>query len=269
MAQFFIPREHGAIAMLLTPFFAAAILLRHLYWPEIFALLAIAASFTIKDSLVVIARQRFVWKQRHAEMRDAVRVAGILAAVLLACGAALILAQGWQGWVPFLVVAAAFSVLAVVVNVRNRQRSEWFQIASAGALSATSLVVCFAATGRIPEWCWLLWVLCTLQSASGILVVHSRIEARIAARGAGKGNPSRRSALVAQAVLILVAVVFAAVQRFWIAAALLLIAGCYLVDLRRQKDPASLQKPLKMVGLQSLAQSILYAAIVMVGLWRG
>src|SRR5579871_4902902 len=110
MAQFFIPREHGATAMLLTPFFGAAILLRDVYWPELFALLAIAASFAIKDPLVVLARQRFLWKQAHPETRDAKRAAAILAAILLTCGAALITERGWQPWIPFIAAAGAFTI---------------------------------------------------------------------------------------------------------------------------------------------------------------
>ena len=36
-AQVSLPREHGATAMLLAPFFAAAILLKGVYWPELVA----------------------------------------------------------------------------------------------------------------------------------------------------------------------------------------------------------------------------------------
>src|SRR4051812_12641188 len=93
--QFLIPREHGATAMLLTPFCAAAILLRQFYWQELVALTAIAASLAIKDSLVVIARQRFVWKQPHAETGNAKRAATLLGTILLACAAALALVRGW------------------------------------------------------------------------------------------------------------------------------------------------------------------------------
>jgi len=138
----FIPREHGATAMLLTPFFAAAILLRQVYWPELVALLAIACAFAIKDPLVVIARQRFVWKQEHAETKLAKESAVVESLLLVACGIALVLARDWRPFMPLFLGAGAFTVLAVTLNVRNRQRSEWFQVASAVALSATSLTAC-------------------------------------------------------------------------------------------------------------------------------
>ena len=55
--------------MLLTPFFCAALLLRQVRWTELIALVAIVFAFAIKDPLVVVARQRMVWKQEHAETR--------------------------------------------------------------------------------------------------------------------------------------------------------------------------------------------------------
>ena len=68
-------------------------------------------------------------------------------------------------------------------------------------------------------------------------------------------------------MLLIAAVCFAFFSRFWIAAALLLAASGYLLELGRQKDAASLQMPLHRVGQQALALSILYALLVVVGLW--
>lgn len=265
----FLPREHGATAMLLTPFFAAAILLRRLYWPELVALLAIACAFAIKDPLVVMARQRFVWKQEHPETKAAKKSVLIELVFLAACGLVLILVRDWRRFLPLFLGAGAFTVLAVTLNVQNRQRSEWFQVTSAVALSATSLAACLAAEGAIPSWCWLLWMLCALQAAAGIFVVHARLDARIAAR---KGQPppveNRRAAFLCQAVLIAAAVVFGITGRPWISATLLIAGIAYLADLRRQKSASSLQMPLKKVGLQALGLSITYALVLVVGLWQ-
>lgn len=267
-AQVFIPREHGATAMLLTPFFAAAILLRRLYWPELVALIAIACAFAIKDPLVVMARQRFIWKQEHPESRPARKSVIIEFLLLAASGLVLILVRDWRPFVPLFLGAGAFTVLAVALNVKNRQRSEWFQVASAVALSSTSLAACLAAEGAIPRWCWLLWILCALQAAAGIFVVHARLDARIAARK-GKNPPAenRRAAYLSQAMLIAAALCFAAAGRLWISAALGIAAIAYLADLGRQRHASSLQMPLKQVGLQALGLSITYALAVIVGLW--
>jgi hypothetical protein len=264
----FIPREHGATAMLLTPFVCAALLVRQVRWLELVALVAILGAFAIKDPLVVIVRQRMVWKQEHAETRIAQRWAGVELMVLALCGIALLLAGDWRWYSLLFLGAGAFTVLAVMVNVRNKQRSEWFQVASAAALTATSLAACLAVQGSIPGWCWSLWLLCALQAAAGIFVVHSRLDARIAARKGAIGvTGSRRAAFISQGVLVIAAVGFALFSRLWIAAALALAASGYLWELRRQKDAASLQMPLQTVGQQALALAIVYGLFVVIGLW--
>jgi len=268
-AQVFVPREHGATAMLLTPFFAAAILLRRASWLEIVALIAIVCAFAIKDPLVVIARQRFVWKNMHPETRAAKRSAVAESLLLAACGVLLMLFRDWRPFLLLFLGAGTFTVLAVTLNVRNRQRSEWFQVASAVELSATCLAACLSAQGLVPGWCGLLWFLCALQATTGIFVVHSRLDARIAAR---KDLPvaiaNGRAAFLCLAVLVVVATVFLFVARFWIAGALLLAAVGYFAELRRQTNPESLKMPLKRVGLEALGLSIAYALMVVIGLWN-
>ncbi len=267
--RIFIPREHGATAMLLTPFFAAAILLRSVCWQELIALVAIVAAFATKDPLVVIARQHFIWKQEHAETPSARRALTVLGTLLLGCGLALMLTSDWHSWIPFVLGASAFGAVAAVVSVRNKQRHEWFQVASAAALSSTCLVACLSATGNIPDWCWLLWMFCTLQAVAGIFVVHARLDARIAARtGMAASTQNRRAGYVAQAVLVTGGIVCIALKWLWIAVALILTALCYLVELRSQRDPAALQERLQRVGLRALLQSVVYTLIIVVGLWR-
>jgi hypothetical protein len=265
----FIPREHGATAMLLTPFFAAAILVRDIYWPELVALIAIACAFAIKDPLVVVARQRFVWKQPHPETGAAKRSAVVEFALLAICGIVLLLARDWRPFVPLFAGAGAFTVLAVTLNVKNRQRSEWFQVASAVALSATSLAACLAADGRIPSWGWKLWLLCALQASTGIFVVHARLDARIASKkGAPRPLENRRAAYICEALLVVAAGWFLLQANAWIAAAMLLAATGYAAELIRQRNETSLQMPLKRVGLEALTLSIVYALTVVAGLWR-
>ena len=267
-ARSFVPREHGATAMLLTPFFSAAILLRQASWQELVALVSIFCALVIKDPLVVIARQRLVWKQEHPETKAAIRSATHELVVLGACGLALVLTRDWRPWILLLICAAGFTVLAVIVNVRNRQRSEWFQVASAVALTSTCLAACLSVREDIPGWCWLLWFLSTLQATAGIFVVHARLDARVAARkGTAQNNSNRRAAFVCQAILALAAVGFGYLGRLWIGAALLILAGGYMFDLEHQKHPTSLQMPLTRVGQQALALSIVYSLMIVAGLW--
>ncbi|HXB75090.1 MAG TPA: YwiC-like family protein, partial [Candidatus Acidoferrales bacterium] len=283
----FFPREHGATAMLLTPFFCAAILLRQVRWTEAVALIAGVSAFAAKDPLVAMVRQRLVWKHEHPETRMARRWLAVELLGVAAGGAMLAIAGPWR---PFAVVglaAAGFALLAVWVNVRNRQRSEWFQVASAAALSSTSLVACLAVLGDVPRWGWWLWLLCAMQAAAGIFVVHARLDARsTAARSAARNairsavssaarspaptgeavNPAaRRAAHVSVAVLAVSAIAFW--RNPWIAAALLIVAGGYWWELRRQRDVQGVQMPLARVGMQMLALSILYGALIVAGLW--
>lgn len=264
----FFPREHGATAMLLTPIACAAILAHQWRWTELATLTAAFAALAAKDPLVVLARQRFVWKQRRPETATAVRWLAGWATLLAASG--LVLVATW----PFKILAAMgcglglFFALAIAVNVSNRQRSTVFQIASAAALTSTSVATALSATGGIAPWCLWLWLLMAMQATAGILVVHARLDARIALRAATSApSPFRRAALVALAVLLSAALAATFLRRVSIALALAVVLAGYALDLHRQRNPEALQLPLRKVGLRALALSCLYAALLIVGLW--
>src|ERR1041385_980690 len=168
----FLPREHGATAMLLTPLIAAAILVRQWRWSEIAAILAAVAALSAKDPLVVLARQRFVWKNQHPETADAIKWLIGWVGILLIAGIALWFALPLPALVALGLGSVAFSALAVAVNVKNRPRATLFQIISAAALTSTAVAACLSATGSVAPWCWWLWLFMALQAAAGILVVH-------------------------------------------------------------------------------------------------
>lgn len=254
--------------MLLTPIVCAAILARQWRWVEFATLTAAFAALAIKDPLVVLFRQRFVWKQPHPETAVAARWFAGWFTLLAVSG--LILLRTWPltALVAMGSGVAIFSVLAILVNVKNQQRSTLFQVASALALTSTSLATCLSATGAIAEWCWWLWCLLAMQATAGILVVHARLDARIALRGKGPiSSPFRGAAQVALVVMLCAAVAATVLRRGWIAAALVVAVVGYAYDLRRQKDPSALQLPLKRVGQRALALSSLYALLLVLGLW--
>jgi hypothetical protein len=264
----YLPREHGATAMLLIPLISAAVLAREWRWTEPVALLAALTIFAAKDPLIVLARQRWIWKQPHPETAVAKSWLMGESFLLAACGVAL--ATAWPLWAvaAFGAGALGFSALAVAINVRNRQRSTLFQICSAAALSGTSLAASLSATGSVQPWCWWLWALCALQATGGILVVHARLEARIAARkSTAHENEWRKPAITAAVILLGAAVVAAIVHQLWIAIALAVAGAGYLYDLNRQKSAIALQMSLKQVGLQAMSLSIAYALLLISGLW--
>jgi len=267
----FYPREHGAVAMLLTPFAAAAVLSRTATWQEAAALVSSAMLLAMKDPLVVLARQRWVWKQAHPETKAALHWAIAEAVVLGGCGAAL----AWHG--PLMVYsllflgAVFFTTLAVWVTVRNRQRGTIFQVASAVALTSTALLAALSATGTIPLWCWELWGLMMVQAAAGIFTVHARLDLRVAVRkpscDANEKAALQRPARIFSNLLALAGVAAMIGRNYWIGAALLVTAIGYGVDLRSQLDNKSLQTPLTTVGLRALFLTVVYAALVLKGLW--
>ena len=134
--------------------------------------------------------------------------------------------------------------------------------------SAKASETSLSATGAIAAWCWWFWALSILQATAGILVVHARLDARIALRGAKAGSGQfRQAAFVTQGAIACAAVSAVATGRGCIAAALAVIACGYGYDLFRQRDAAALQLPLKTVGQRALALSSIFSALLIAGLW--
>ncbi len=262
--------------MLLTPFVAAPVLARTLRWQEAAAAVAIALAFAMKDPLVVLARQQWVWKLPQPQSRVAARWVLVEAVVVAACALALVLTGPWIAYVMLFGGAGLFMALAVWINMRNRQRATLFQVVSALALTSTSLMAAVAALGMIPGWCWRLWLLLAIQAAAGIFTVHARLDARIQLRtaqrnGAGVAEPcesrDRRIALLICTLMALAGLGALATRSDWIGAALLVGAAGNVWDLRRQRDAQALQTPLTQVGLRSLGLSLVYAMLAIAGLW--
>jgi hypothetical protein len=264
--KIYLPREHGATAMLLTPIFSVAILARTWRWSELAVLTAAFAAMSAKDPAVLLVRQRLVWKQRNPDSA-ALWLIG-WSVVLVASVSTLLATWPLKAFVAMGAGIAAFGGVTILVNLKNRQRSTLFQIASAAALTSTSLATCISALGSVAPWCWWFWLLIAMQASAGILVVHARLDARIALRKPAAASLQFRHAAQAALGLLLCASVTAMVLRSpWIALALALAVVGYGYDLMRQKDSQSLQMPLKTVGEQALLLSLLYSALLIAGLW--
>jgi hypothetical protein len=264
----FFPREHGATAMLFTPLVCAAILARAWRWSEVAVAIAAFSALAAKDPMVVLARQRYVWKRRHEESADAARWFAGWMVLLTVSGLVLLATWPLKATLALGLGVGAFSALAIRVNVRNKQRSTLFQIASALALTSSSLAVCLSATGGIARWCWALWLLMALQATTGILVVHARLDARIAARKpTPASNHFSRAAYLSLSVLLCVAIFATITDRLWITFAMMVAAAGYQYDLHEQRNVAKLQMPLARVGQRALALSCFYAGLLIFGLW--
>jgi hypothetical protein len=264
----FLPREHGATAMLFTPMVCAAVLARTWSWVEIAAFAAAFAALAAKDPMVILARQKLVWKTPHPETHAAARWFAGWMLVLALSGIVLLFTWPFKATLALGLGVGAFSILAVMVNVKNRQRSTLFQIASAIALTSSSLATSLSATGTIQKWCWWLWLFLALQAAAGILVVHARLDARIALRNRAKATEDFRGKAQLAVVVLAAAAVSAGVLRHgFVAVALLIAALGYAYDLYSQRDANDLQRPLTSVGQRALALSSVFSILLIAGLW--
>ncbi len=262
------PREHGAWSMLAQPFLCALILSRAFHWSVIVAAAAVVTAFLMREPLVVLARQRFVWRERKPEAAVAKRWLVWEGVLLAAAGAALLLRWPWDFLAAIGAGTALLTATAVWMTVKNLQRSTWLQLASAAALSATGLAACVSAVGELRPWVWPLWAMTAAHAAAGILVVHARLEARIAARSHKTLAPRfRLPAQVMQAALLAGALLFLVAGRPVLAAALVLSATVHLWDLYHLTSPRSLATPLTTVGLRAMSLSIAFSALIVYGLW--
>ncbi|MBA3973418.1 MAG: hypothetical protein C0504_04265 [Candidatus Solibacter sp.] len=259
------PREHGAWGLLLQPFLAGAVLAGHWTWLLLPALGALLLGFALREPLVILARQAFVWRDRTPLSPRAFRWLGCELAALAVCFSLLAAHVPPVILAAFAAVGATLTPLAVWVTIRNRQRSRLFQAASAAALGSASLFAVAVCTGTIPGWAWTLWAVLSLHGVAAILVVHARLARRIGLRsGAPPSSLARQYAfqiaqIPAAAALAFVHPALALPPLFTLAA--------HIMELRRLTSIDALGEPLSRVGFRTLAIAILHLLLTMACFW--
>ncbi|MBM3811969.1 MAG: hypothetical protein FJW20_10090 [Acidimicrobiia bacterium] len=262
------PREHGAWGMVSMPFLSAFVVADALPWQFVPSMVAVAALFLARAPLIVVGRQWLVWKDRHEETSLAVRSLWVEAAAMALSGLLLGPRWGWAMLTSFGAIALAFTFLAAWMTVRNRQREVWFQIVGAAGLSASALAGSLTALGQIAPWGWWLWAMHTAHATAGVLTVHARIEAKIAARTGKKETAEQllRQALMAQLFLV-AGCAWLAMQGKWLLAAAFAVSWITgFGTLAQLRGGRALDTPLTKVGLRALAVSMLFSAAVIAGL---
>jgi hypothetical protein len=259
-----VPREHGAWSMLLVPFAGALLLARRWDVSLIPSTIAMLTVFLVREPLLVLARQRWVWRESRPESITALRWLAVESALIVLAGCWLLMLWPWWVVACFGGMAALLTALVVWLTINNRQRSIALQTASAAGLAASPLAVSLAVNRSIHEWAIWLWLLSTAHSTASILVVHARLETRIAARVPGKPAASLKPAWAAQGALLAGGLLCLISGRTMLAAALFVSASVHVWDLRTLQQAT----PLRTVGLRAMALSILFAAVVLSGLWR-
>jgi hypothetical protein len=250
-----LPREHGAWGLLLQPFFAGAILAREWNWLLLPALGLVLFGFLLREPLIVLARQRFVWRAYNSQSTVALRWLLAEAAGATLCLALLIAQRPLAAVAALTAAAALLTLLAVWLTIKNKQRSIWLQLLSAAGLGTTALLAILASTGAIPAWAWPLWAVLTLHGASSILTIHARL--------ALKRTPGGKPPLTAYTTpLLSVALAFVA------PAPMLFSAAANVWELLRLRRPATLMEPLKQVGFRALAVSITHSILAVAAFWN-
>lgn len=259
-----MPREHGAWGMLLVPFVAACILAGRWNVALLLALLAVLLVFVLREPLIVLVRQRWLWRDPHPETEAARRTLLFELPLLAMCGLWLAFSAPLIPLAALGAMAAGLTGVAVWMTLRNRQRSIPLQVASAFGLGSSALLVSLVSTGTIAPWAWWLWLFSSLHALVGVLTVHARLDHLAAQRNsklADQAARRRRAAGVAAALQCLIAVV-AAFSDWRYAMPLALSGATHLVELSR----ISKLEPLKRVGYRALTLSMVHATVTVVAL---
>lgn len=262
-----LPREHGAWGLLLQPYIAAVVVARFWDWLLVPTTLLALLGFLLREPLLILARQRWVWRSPNAQTPVATRW---LFGELVGVGICFAILAGRVPFVPFSIlmgVAVLLTIAAVWFTVNNRQRSVALQLVSAAGLSSTALLVVLVSSGTIPGWAWLFWAIFTLHATTSILVVRARLNIKTAGRGGSTGHP-RRTPLLAALVQLLVAggIMLTASDTAQVLP-ILFSAFSNAVELNRLGHPATLDEPLRNVGLRALTVSIAHAMLVIAVFW--
>lgn len=256
--------------MLALPFLSATILASGWNAMILPAALAVLGAFCIREPLVVLGRQVFVWRERKLESVTAARFLALNVIVLAAASALLLRYRNWRLLLGLGAAAGALLAAATLLAVFNRQRSVWLQVVSAVGLSASALVAWLAVRPRLEETAWWLWAVHSAYSTAAVLVVHARLDARVALKRpehSCQAAHALRSAYAAQAVLLGIGGFCVLRSQPLLALPLLLAAGSHTIQLWNLRRPDSHTVPLRRVGLRALALSIACSILVVLALW--
>jgi hypothetical protein len=265
-SRLLFPREHGSWGMLLFPLVSAVILTRRWQWSLAAAVASALAVFLLREPLLVLARQRYVWRETRPETAAA-RMSLVTFGSLLAASGAWLAASAPLPWLTGLGVAAtALTAAAVYGALHNLQRSPLLQIAGAMGLTA-SAVLPYLAAGLKPDRALLLLVGAhALHSAGSVLVVHARLEAAQALKTHTQAHNRHTTAMVWLALHALAAAALVAAGEARLGLILALPLAVHAADLARLKDPQFLRTPLRRVGFRELGLSAIFATLLVAAL---
>lgn len=252
--------------MFVQPLVCAVVIVHRWHWSIVPAITAAGAMFLLREPLVVLARQRWVWREPHAEAERAKRWIALLVPLMVISGGLLLYRWQFSWLIAFAIGSVAMAAYATWMTVHNRQRSVWLQIASSAALTSTGMAAAISLNDGAAPWAWWLWLLSAAQAAAAILVVHARLEARIAAKTKKPESVVFFRAAVAAQVALVPLAIFARFISPWLTAAMLLPAAVHAYELHTLRSPEALATPLRTIGYRAMALSIAVSILLILGL---
>ncbi len=232
--------------MLVLPLLAAAYLLHPPPGRLLASFVLVMALFLSRAPLIVVARQRWVWRSPHEETAEAWRWLRVLVPAAAISGFAAIPSESWSIAANCGVGAAVLMGLSVWLAVRNRQHSILFQAAGSAGLAASSLVAGLAAP-PLSATAWILWASFALHGISAIPVVHARLALR------RKQKPDFASASIGALLTLAIA---AAMLPGRIAIPLGFSGLAHLAEWFAVRRPGAGQAKLTHLGLRLMTESI-------------
>ena len=238
--------------MLLLPFLATAALLHPSPKRLVAAFLLGLARVLMREPLIILARQQWVWRDEHEETTSARRFALALGVLAMFTAAAAIPRNAWPLALTSGAGAAALMTISILLAVRNRQHSILFQTIGSVGLASSSLVAALAS-GTIPGWAWLLWGASALHGATAIPLVHARLALR---------RRQRPNLALAGVGVILTLAASGAAMPSLLGAALLFSAVVHMAEWLSLRSPTAGQAPLTRLGLRLMAASVCFTILL-------
>lgn len=158
--------------MLALPFLATAALLHPSPARLLAAFALVLALLLLREPLIILARQRWVWRDTHEETAAARHFALAMGVVAILAAVAAIPGGAWPVALVCGLGAGGLMAVSILLAVRNRQHSVLFQVIGSVGLAGSSLAAALAS-GAIPGWVWLLWAASALHGAAAIPLVHA------------------------------------------------------------------------------------------------
>lgn len=238
--------------MLLLPFLAAAWLL-HPSWPKLAAaFVLVMALYLSREPLIVLARQRWVWRTPHEETAAARRWLLALTPLTVAAGPLAIPRSAWPMAAICGVGATVLMAISVWLAVRNRQHSVLFQAIGSAGLAASALVVALGSPPVSSE-AWIVWAASALHGISAIPVVHARLAMR------RRQTPKPLGASIGALATLVIA---AALLPRPLSAALGFSGLVQLAEWLALRSPGAGQAPLTRLGLRLMSESIVFTVLL-------